>query len=154
MALHTRLMAVALLCAAAAACSHHPREARVITPTPPPSVVAIQRTPLPSMEARVTPPEPGPAPHEAHAAPAGWTTGGALAPEGCTGDFTVRELRTGKIVASGRARKDGVLLVEVLANGRDGRRFGSHWTADPARGPSPFSVLFLPDCRGDACAPR
>jgi hypothetical protein len=153
MPLHTKLTALAALALCAAACTHHPREDRIIIPAtqpPPPPVVAVERAPLPPMNARVTPPpeEPPPPP------PAAWTAAGSTAPQGCTGGFTVREARTGKLVASGRARKDGVLLVEVLANGRDGRRFGSHWTADPARGPSPYQVLFVPDCRDGVCAPR
>lgn len=153
MALSIRLFVAAALALGAAACTHHPRHAQVITPpSPPPPVVAYERRPLPSMEARVTPPEPEPAP--VLTAPQAWTAGGALAPQACTGSFTVRETRSGKLVASGRARKDGVLLVEVLANGRDGRRFGSHWTADPARGPSPYSVLFLPDCKDATCQAR
>lgn len=152
MALHFRLLAVAVLAVGGAACTHHPRTAQVITPPSPPPVVAVERAPLPSMEARVIAPAEPPAPPPA--APGGWDARGALAPQSCTGDFTVRETRSGKLVASGRARKDGVLLVEVLANGRDGRRFGSHWTADPARGASPYTVLFLPDCRDGTCQAR
>ena len=154
MAVHARLIALSALACVAAACTHHGRDARVIStpPGPPPAVVAEHRVILPPMEARVTPPQREEPP--AAAAPAGWAHAGAVAPQACTGDYTVRDIRTGRLVASGRARKDGVQLVEVLRNGRDGRRFGSHWTADPARGPSPYAVLFLPDCRDGTCAAR
>lgn len=154
MALHTRFAAFAALALMTGACAHQTREARVITPPPgpPPAVVAVQRTALPPMDARVTPPPRAEAAPTAQ--PVGWSVGGQAAPQACTGDYTVRDARTGRLVASGRARKDGVLLVEVLASGRDGRRFGSHWTADPARGPSPYQVLFLPDCKDGTCAAR